>query len=354
MDLLKTGVEKITAAINGAASAPDQTEEAQRVLHIFIKNIDQVDGAYKAVRRRMSTTPTSAQVASPPKLNLSGHARQESSESATSSNQNTERSAGGQSVPTTPTAKTDGAMKHSNTTPDFKKKKSYSVSSKKNKSKIDDNEIEAAADGEETKDEKKVKRGHSRRTTLSLVLPLKKEKKPEDEEKKEKEKEKDKEKKDKKSKYNIRVHYVMKLTARSPGKTPREEGDKKKKFSIKDSWKRLTSAFVPNSKEDKRHTMATPDTGDAIDWDAPSPRKEKKEREKQEKEREKQEKEKEKELKKQEKEHEKQEKEKEKEREKQEKDQENKEPKSPRRLRLSLSMRKKTKSKREGNSNALI
>ncbi len=73
--------------------------------------------------------------------------------------------------------------------------------------------------------------------------------------------------------------------------SPREEGEKKKKFSLKDSWKRLTSAFTPNSKEDKRHTMATPDAGEAIDWDAQlSPRKEKKEREKQEKEREKQQK----------------------------------------------------------------
>eukprot|EP00029_Vermamoeba_vermiformis_P010290 TRINITY_DN536_c0_g1_i1.p1 TRINITY_DN536_c0_g1~~TRINITY_DN536_c0_g1_i1.p1 ORF type:complete len:706 (-),score=264.64 TRINITY_DN536_c0_g1_i1:618-2735(-) len=323
VDMLKTGVEKVTAAINSSASDPEQIEEAQRVLHIFIKNIDQVDGAYKAVRRRMSTTPTSAQVASPPRLSLSGHARQESSDSTTSSNQNTERSAGGQSVPTTPTAKTDGGMKHANTTPDFKKKKSYSVSSKKSKSKLGDNEIESP-NGEENKEEdkEKKKRTHSRRTTLSLALPVKKEKEQKDEEK---EKEKEKEKKDKKS------------------KTPREEGDKKKKFSIKDSWKRLTSAFVPNSKEDKRHTMASPDTGDTIDWDAPvSPRKEKKEREKQEKE-------KEKELKKQEKEHEKQEKEKEKEREKQEQEKE-KEPKSPRRLRLSLSMRKKSKSKREDST----
>lgn len=106
----------------------------------------------------------------------------------------------------------------------------------------------------------------------------------------------------------------------------------------------MTSAFVPNSKEEKRHTMAAADTGGSIDWDAPvSPRKEKKEREKLEKEKEKHEKELEKEREKQEKEREKQEKE----REKQEKE---KEPKSPRRLRLSLSMRKKTKSKRDGNN----
>lgn len=307
VDLLKTGVEKITAAVTSAEADPGQVEEAQRVLHIFIKNIDQVDGSYKAVRRRMSTTPTSPHVASPPRLNLDGHTRQES-DSTTSSNQNTDRSAGGQSVPTTPTGKTDGGMKHASTTPDFKKKKSYSVSSKKSKSKLGDNEIEAQ--GEENKEEK-PKRTHSRRTTLSLALPARKEKEQKDEEK-----QKEKDKKDKKS------------------KTPREDGEKKKKFSIKDSWKRLTSAFVPNSKEEKRHTMAAADTGGSIDWDAPvSPRKEKKEREKLEKEKEKHEKELEKEREKQEKEREKQEKE--------------KEPKSPRRLRLSLSMRKKTKSKRD-------
>lgn len=201
--MLKTGVEKITAAVTSAETDPTQVEEAQRVLHKIIKNIDQVDGAYKAVRRRMSTTPTSPHVSSPPKLNLSGHARQES-DSTTSSNQNTERSAGGQSVPTTPTSNTDGGMKHSSTTPDFKKKKSYSVSSKKSKSKLTDNEIEASPrEGDENKDEKK-KRTHSRRTTLSLALPARKEKEQKDEEK-QKEKEKDKDKKDKKSTFDSAV-----------------------------------------------------------------------------------------------------------------------------------------------------
>ncbi len=195
MDLLLTGVEKLTAAVNNASSDPEQVEEAQRVLQIFIKNIDQVDSSYKSARRRMSTTPTSAQISSPPKLNLSGHAHQDSSDSTTSSNQNTERS-GAQSVPSTPNSKTEGGMQHSSTTPEIKKKKSYSVSSKKSKSKLTDNEIEA-----ENKDGDKKKRTHSRRTTLSLALPVKKEKEQKDEEK-----QKEKEKKEKKSKFESRLN----------------------------------------------------------------------------------------------------------------------------------------------------